>query len=221
MPSAWFSLCLAAACLAAVVPGCNIVGPAAYLIEGPPKKDAEHTLVDVPTVVFIDDRQNFLNAVSLRRVIADSASQDLMVKEALTTTISSQDAMNLAGRMDRNSHVMSIEEIGKAVGAQQVIYVEMLGFQGSPDNFTPRPTAQCRVRVIDVANRQRVFPPQGSSEPARIIQTMIREVDPEVFRTRGSLLRVNEELARSLGRDIARLFYRHEVKELGENLKPR
>lgn len=204
-----------------LLPGCNIVGPAAYLVEGPPKVDAQHQLADLPTVVFIDDRRNLVNPVSLRRVIADRASQDLMAKEALSKTISPQDAMNIVRQKETTSQVLSIEEIGEAIGAQQVIYVEVVQFQDSPDGVTPRPVAACRVKVIDVASRQRVFPPVDSDDPARLVQVMTREVDPEVYRTRSGRLKIFEGLAEATGREIAKLFYKHEAVELGGRLNPR
>src|SRR5690606_10477778 len=122
----WVTLLALAAFAATVVNGCNIVAPAVYFIEGPPKAEAQHILADVRTVVFIDDRSNVVNPVSLRRVIADQVSQRLMMEKALSRTISPQDTINLARTMERNNRIMSIEEIGKAVGAEQVIYIEML-----------------------------------------------------------------------------------------------
>lgn len=205
----------------ATLSGCNIVGPAAYIISGPPKVDARHTLSDVPTVVYIDDRSNVVNPISLRRVIGDRASEVLMAKEALTQTISPQDAMSLAAKRERNSDILSMEEIGKMVGAKQVIYVEMTHFQHSPDGFVPRPYAACRVRVIDVENRMRVFPGPESPDNSFAIQAMTREVDPEAFRNNATRLAAYEGLANLLGDEIAKLFYKHEAKELGGSLNPR
>src|SRR5262245_15515631 len=158
--SDFFRTCLTVGlvAIASMIGGCNIVTPAAFILSGPPTVDALYTLQDVPTVVYIDDRSNQVNPVSLRRVIGDTASEDLMVQKLVTTTISPQDAMNIAARNDRNNQIMPIEEIGKAVGAKQVIYVEMVQFADTPDGYTPRPTAACRVRVIDIENRKRVFP---------------------------------------------------------------
>jgi hypothetical protein len=201
--------------------GCNIVAPASYIISGPPSVEAQHTLADVPTVIYIDDRSNQVNPVSLRRVIAETAGEDLMEKKLLTTTISPQDAMNIAARNDRNKQIMSIEEIGKAVGAKQVIYVEMLQFSDTPDGFTPRPLAACRVRVVDVENRQRVFPGPDVRDTSHPMQVMTREVDPELYRTRSGRLQVFQALALETGHEIGKLFYKHERKELGGSLNPR
>lgn len=207
--------------MAAALHGCNIVGPAAYIIQGPPKNDALHVLADVPTVIFIDDRRNFVNPISLRRVIADKAGEVLMLKELLTTTISAQDAMTVAAQRERNGQILPIEEIGKLVGAQQVIYVEMVQFQSLSDASLPRPIATCRVRVIDVESRKRVFPPPEVKEPFHTVRVVGREVDPQLYTDRSTRLKVFETLAIDTGEEIAKVFYRHERKELGGNLNPR
>ena len=217
----WVTLLALAAFAATVVNGCNIVAPAVYFIEGPPKVEAQHILADVPTVVFIDDRSNVFNTFSLRRVIADKFSHRLMMEKVLSRTISPQDTINLARTMERNNQIMSIEEIGKAVGAEQVIYIEMLQFTDTPDGYTPRPMAACQVKVIDITNRKRVFPPEDSDEPARYVRAMTREVDPEMYRTRAGRLQTFEALAITTGEQVAKLFYKHDAKELGGNLTPR
>jgi len=211
----------AAVVAASLSGGCNIVGPASYIISGPPSVDAEYELADVPTVVFIDDRHNVVNPISLRRAIADKASEDLMMKKILAKTISGQDAMTLATQRERNNQIMSIEDIGKAVGAKQVIYVEMLQFQDILPDYTPRPTSACRVRVIDVENRKRMYPAEDAQEPSRLVQASTREVNPELYRTRTGRVETLQALAITTGEEIGKLFYKHEIKQLGSNLYPK
>ncbi len=51
--------------------GCNILGPAILLVEGPPKVQAQFTLEKKrPTVVFVDDRASVLPRRALRQQIA-------------------------------------------------------------------------------------------------------------------------------------------------------
>lgn len=209
--------------LAIALSGCNILGPLAYFAEGPPSVNAEYTLPDRPTVVFVDDRANVIgsNAPAIRRAIADKASEDLMVKKLVTTTISPRDAMGVVATSDRHGELMPIDGIGRAVGAEQIIYVQMIAFSGTSDGVTPRPTAICRVRVIDVAERERLYPPPDSQEASRLVQVNIREVDPAMLRSTASRLKVYEALAEETGGQIAKLFYKHEIKELGGSLQPR
>jgi hypothetical protein len=222
-PACLPALLLVLALGASALGGCNIVTPAAYIIHGPPQVDAEYTLADRPTVVFIDDRENLVNPVSFRRVIADKVSQDLMVKKLVTRTISPQDAMMLASRRDSASDVMPIDAIGRAVGAEQVIYVEMLGFADHMEGGVPRAVALCRVRVIDVEKRERLFPApsEQSAEPGRVLQIITREFSPDLYRSRGTRQQIVQTLSEETGERIAKLFYRHEPRELGRSLNPR
>jgi hypothetical protein len=209
--------------LALVIAGCNIAGPVAYFVGGPPSVNAEYKLPDRPTVVYVDDRANTIgtNAPAIRRAIAEKVSEDLMVKKLVTTTISPRDAMGVVATSDRHGELMPIDAIGRAVGAEQIIYVQMLSFSGTSDGATPRPTAVCRVRVIDVVERKRLFPPPDSQEASRLLEVNTREVDPAMLRSAASRLKVYQALADETGEQIAKLFYKHEIKELGGSLEPR
>lgn len=209
-------LCCLATCCA--LGGCNIVGPVAALAAGPPTAPARYTLADVPTVVFVDDRSNLLSPTSLRRVVADKASEEIMAQKLVTMTISPQDAILIASRSDRASSLMNIEEIGRAVGAQQIIYVEVTQFAATPDGYTPMPVSSANVKVIDVVSRQRVFPGAESPE-GWPISVKATPVDPSLYSSRTTRLQIYQMLAAQLGDEVAKVFYKHEIKELGERLR--
>jgi hypothetical protein len=211
------------ALLLLAVAGCNIVAPVAYIVGGPPKIDAEYTLLDRPTVVFVDDRGNVIpsNAQALRRALADRLSEELMVRKLVTTTIAPRDAMAIAAARDKHGELMAMDTIGREVGADQIIYIEMLAFGLSPDGVTPRPTAICQVRVIDVEERSRLYPlDDDSGQVARTVQASLPEFDPNAASSPASRLKIYQALAEVTGVDIAKLFYRHEKKELGSQLTP-
>ena len=60
---------------------------------GPGKIDAEYTLPNKKTVVFIDDPKNILPRTALRTAIGDAVSFDLMQRELLTSTVATRDAI--------------------------------------------------------------------------------------------------------------------------------
>jgi hypothetical protein len=205
-----------------LLPGCNILGAGAFIVAGPPKKDAEYVLPqDRATVVVVDDRRNVVNPTPLRKQIADQVAQELLDRELVGTVIDPRDAMAAMSREDRYNEPMAMDEIGRAVGADLVIYIDMLRFSNTPDGRTPRPVATGAVRVIDVVNRTRLFPAGETSQDARPVEAMLNEMDPSVFRTRSSSNQVYEDLAVAFGSEVSKLFYRHEVRELGGNLNPR
>jgi hypothetical protein len=202
---------------------CNVLAPAFYIVHGPPRTEAVHKLSDVPTVVFVDDRRNAIprQADGMRRAIADRVSRDLMVNKVLATTIRPQDAISVSRSQDRHGAIMPIDAIGEAVGAAQIIYVQMVEFRESPDGFTPRPEGACEVRVIDVQNDVRVFPAPDAPSPSHMVRVALPAVEADLYRSNHGLLRIDQALAEELGNQIGKLFYAHETKELGGQLKPR
>ena len=209
--------------LAVGLTACNILGPAAYFAFGQAKVEPVYVLVDRPTVVFVDDRTSAipLNASSVRRMIADHVSTELMKQEVLTETISSRDAMALARDRDREGALLSIEQIGEAVGAEQVIYIEMISFRGSPDGATPRPTASCRLKILDVANRTRIFPAPDANHGWQDVMVTSPAISPELYQSRAGRRDIQRLLSLLLADRIAKLFYPHIPDEIGSRLDPR
>jgi hypothetical protein len=208
--------------LSALVVGCNIVLPVAYIVEGPGTIDAQYTLPDRKTLVYIDDRANIVNPTTLRAIIAETTTQLLMEKAKITSTLNPRDAIALVSRSDRNSELLSIQDIGEMAGAEQIVYVEMYAFAPSPDGYTPQPYASCQVRVIDITNRTRLFPdPANQETPSVQVTARTPAVNPEVFNSRASALKAYQVLAVMTGEEIAKLFYEHERINLGERLEPR
>ena len=209
---------------ALLLAGCNYAVGIAYLIEGPGKIPPAFVLPpERSTVVFVDDRANTIatSGQALRRTIADRVTTDLLTREIVATMIDSRDAMAFVAANDRHSTPLPMDAIGREVGAEVVIYVEMAMFTESPDGVTPRPTAQCRVRVIDVAARSRLFPPNEGTQASWPVEAVLREVDPALFRSQSSRLKILQLLAEETGDQIAKLFYEHERVDLGEHLEPR
>jgi len=202
-----------------IVAGCNIVTPLAIILAPEPTTDAVYELQDRPTVVFVDDRRSLVSPSALRGLIADRVSQDLMTQEVVTTTINPRDAVAVARQNDDFDTFMPIAEIGKAVGAEQVIYIEMLDFREQVDQVTYRPHARCQLRVIDVVNRVRLYPTPDMPDDFHVLDVMMGNVAPEAYRSRATLNEVARSLAEETGSRIAKLFYKHNSGKLGTNLE--
>jgi hypothetical protein len=207
--------------VAALLGGCNIAGPIAGILEKPPSVAAQHDIEDRLTVVFVDDRKNVVersgavNPRQTRLIIAETVGRTLMAMELVTTTISPRDAAAYALRYDKHSQPLAIDDIGRAVGADQIIYVEMLEFARTSDGFTPKPVGSCRVRVIDVADRVRIFP---LGDGSAIVDASVMGTQSNDYTSRSGLLRIDDALAEEIGRSIARLFYEYETLEVGSSI---
>lgn len=201
--------------LALAVPGCNIIIPAAYIIEGPPTIDAVFTLPDRRTVIFVDDTRNFLPRTALRTRLGDKAATLLLENAVITEAIASSEAMQVVRRFDSDSKRLSIVQVGEELGAETVIHVKIKTFSLSPDGETPRPFAEAEVKVIDVAGARRLYPEGDAPHP---VVAQLREQPMEGYQSSAGRRDMEDALADQLGREVANLFYEHRKQELGERL---
>ena len=199
------------------VGSCNIIVPAAYIIEGPPSNDAQYTLPDRKVVVFVDDRKNLLSRTQLRTAIGDKVAADLLAQALVPEAIASRDAVAMARRDESAGKPLSTAEIGEKVGAEVVIYVRVLSFNLSEPGGNPLPNALARVRVIDATNRARLFP-TDVEDPGVEVASDMREVSMDLYNSTSGRRTVEDMLASDLGDRIAKLFYKHEKKQLGKGM---
>ena len=200
-----------------LVGACNIATPAMYILEGPPSNDAQFTLPDRKTVVFVDDQKNSLTRTQLRSMIGDKVAGDLMENKLVTETIATRDAVAVARKDDSVSKLTAISEIGEKVGAEVVIYVRMGKFELAEPGGTPIPHASAVVKVIDVTNRTRLFP-SDPEDPGREVFTQMRELSMDMYNTSPGRRQIEDLTAAELGNRIAKLFYKHEKSELGKGI---
>ena len=156
-PARWISQ-VAAWVAGIFLVSCNYLVPASYIIDGPPSIDAQYTLPDRKTVVFVDDRTNLLSRTQLRAVIGDKVSTELMKQGLVTDTIATRDAIAIARKDETVDKPIPISEIGQRVGADTIIYVQIEDFALSAPGGIARPSAQATVKVIDVSGRSRLYP---------------------------------------------------------------
>ena len=202
--------------LAAAV-SCNIITPAAYIIEGPASNDAQYTLPDRKVVVFVDDRKSVLSRTQLRTTIGDKVAADLLAKKLVPEAVASRDAVAVARREDNAGKQVSTAEIGEKVGADVVIHVRMISFELSEPGGNPRPNAVALVKGIDSTNRARLFPSDPEAPGAEVRSTM-NEVSMDLFNSTTGRRSIEDLLAANLGDRIGKLFYKHEKSELGKGM---
>lgn len=204
-------LMLLALLLPLCVSGCNIVGPIAYFAYGPPKVDALHKLQKSrPTVIFVDDRANRIPRRSLRVSVAESAQRYLMQTGTLNDVIDTNAAFRVASQ-EKYGEPMNIVEIGEAVGAEVVIYVNIAAFTLSTDGQSFSPKAECMVKVIDVEADARIWP-DAVEFPAGYPRATVQENEARYLPTSAAeRIQAEETLADELGRAIADMFYQTDV----------
>ena len=215
-PARWISK-FAAWSFGIFLVSCNYLVPASYIIDGPPSIDAQYTLPDRKTVVFVDDRTNILSRTQLRAVIGDKVSTVLMKQGLVTDTIATRDAIAIARKDETVDKPIPISEIGQRVGADTIIYVQIEDFALSAPGGIARPSAQASVKVIDVSGRSRLYP-APSELKGQPVSTSMREVSEDLYQSTAGRRQIEDILAAEIGAEVAKLFYKHEVTELGKNL---
>ncbi|QOI99561.1 MAG: hypothetical protein HRU70_03325 [Phycisphaeraceae bacterium] len=198
--------------------GCNIAAPVLFIIEGPPKKVAAHTLdPKAATVVLVDDPANRLPSRSLRSDIAQQAERVLLDEDVLVDIIDARDAMRVTAG-DRYGKLTSISEVGAAVGASIVIYVRIEAFQVSADGVSYSPLIGANVKVIDVATQERVWPEEYDGAELRV---QMREPPGEAPKSLAERAEINRKMAQELGLAVAQLFYEHDIRRSAGKPKAR
>lgn len=200
-----------------LTPGaCNIVAPVAYLAGGPPKKPAQHELdEDRPTVIFVDDRSNAAPRRSLRTSIGQEAESVLIEQGVVEQEkmIASSSTIRVA-LQERFGEPRSIDAIGEAVGAEVVIYVELVSWAMASDGALS-PQGRINVKVLDVLNDARLWP---AGPDGRTITIQLPPITGGAPQNRAELNAMEERLARRIGLEVARLFFAHEPDALSGRL---
>jgi hypothetical protein len=215
IPIASIALCLAAAL---ALPGCNLVGPAAYFISGPAKVKPQFQLpADRPAVVFIDDRGSVLPSRSMRQRIAKAAERTLLDGKAVgKSEIISSDALIPVAMQERFGRPSGIAQLGEKVGAQIVVYATVDSFLLSPDGQEFTPVATARVKVVDAKTRARLWP-ENDTEWAPV-EARVQTKTAAMPRTLSERTLAEHELADQLGRNIARLFVEYVPEEVAKRV---
>ena len=73
------------------------------------------------------------------------------------------------------------------------------------------------MKVIDVTGRSRLYPPP-SELTGQLVTTNMREVGTDLYQSTAGRRQIEDSLAAEIGAEVAKLFYKHEVTELGKNL---
>ncbi|MBT5657760.1 MAG: hypothetical protein HOI89_08270 [Phycisphaerae bacterium] len=195
--------------------GCNIAQAVETLTRPDPVEKAKYDLPDLPTVVMFDDYYSVVTPVRIRRDIAEEATIVLMERADMDDMVSPLDAIRMAKKMDKSVERAAIHEVGKAIGVDQVIYVEPLRFLIPAIVGTSEPMAAFRVKVIDVKTGKRVFPADEKSGWS--VQVSIPRAESQRIASSGPSA-IRKELATRSGDAIASLFFDIEYSQHGNRL---
>jgi hypothetical protein len=206
-------LALSAAFLSAAIfsAGCQLVGVAADRLVGQPPIPARYVPGETTQLlVLVENYQDPAGATGDARRVATMVGEVLETRKV--AVILSQEKLQLLrdARLATFSS-MSVVDIGKAVGAQQVLYIDLggVGVGVHPGSDVLRGRASASVKVIDVNTGAIKFPEDLSGGyPVDFTSPMRRSESGTTPDT------VRGETLVGLSARIARLFYTYQPGDL-------
>lgn len=139
--------------------GCAPVGTMWYTLFGNPPNPPLYTPAKTPTLVLVEaDRGGNADEFDADLVAAQLADQ--LKAHKVCPLVDASRILQLRDTNPTQYRSMSIAELGRSVGAKQVVYVSLQNSNGDPDLGHPgaQVEASARVRVVDVATGAASWP---------------------------------------------------------------
>lgn len=199
----------------ALIAGCGeTTGLITQAFTGPPKIDARYEPDDRATVVFVDDPAHRLPGIDLPGLIAGRVG-DRLEREAEIQRIISPTRIDRLQADESEFASWPIDRVGREVDAEQVLYILVTGFELTESDAIYRPTATVRIKWVDAASGQRFWPSRADHPDGYPLTTQqeYRNMQGASAMTESI---IGRELAEALAGDVAKLFYKHRARDVGE-----
>jgi hypothetical protein len=188
--------------------GCNILGFVADKTTTGETKDANYVLPSEPTVVIVENWRNPTGAAIDAEQVQREVSENL-ASHQIGPQIDPTAVIDLKSRR-RDFGKLSIAEIGKLVGAKQVVYINLTNTsltaaEGS-DSYTGKVTA--RVKVVDTESGEARWPTDSVEGYPISISTPVATARNESDRNE-----LREKLLAAASDRISKLFYKARAEE--------
>jgi len=195
---------------AAVLQGCAVAAYLNAMLTPPETIDAKFEIPKHKTIlVLVDDPAYRINYAPVKIQLSKKLSKELTDHNIAMETIPYSKLQKFAAARHRDYNHLSNSEIGKALGADLVLNIQVTNFslKDSPNSpiWTGRFTTQ--VKIIDV-EEGRLWP--DDSHEGRVTATA--KPDKHEMVEKGQTIKIANELAKEMAETIAKLFYAHEGK---------
>jgi hypothetical protein len=202
-PGRWIAVSSLGLSLACGAAGCNLLGAMAYKFGGAPAIPAKYAPPKTPMVVLVENSRNPAT-LRLEAQRLSSRVTDELDKHQVAPLIDPSKLNDLRRTDPTKFNAMAVTAVGRAVGAEQVVVVDLVEFNIQPDlaSETFQGLAEARVRVVDVASGETRWPLDVSGGyPLSAKTSYVRPVDGV------DAVTLSEQLQSALSSQIARLFY--------------
>ncbi|MGC4031719.1 MAG: hypothetical protein QM754_08295 [Tepidisphaeraceae bacterium] len=208
------------ACLlstALLVAGCNVAGALLYKFTPEADVPSRFTLRDVPTIVLAENFRNPDMAANDAELLGRCVQDELIKYKVVQNVVKSEKIADLRNNHPKDFPKMSVPEIAKEIGAEQVIYIDLvssgIGSMTGSSMFQGR--ASALVKVIDAKTGKIAWPPDSTDGFG-----VNYETNPLKGREEGSYASVRSDLYEGLGKNIGRLFHAWKQSEDDDDKRP-
>ena len=200
----------AAAFLVSALGGCQIAGIVADKVS-PPTVEAMYVPGKTTQLLVIAEnyRQPTQSASDADRVA--KLVGDELAKEEVALIVSREKLSLVKDMRPAEYAKMSVVDLGKAVGAQQVLYIDLsgIGVGAQPGSDVLKGIAQATVKVIDISSGEVVFPQDVAEGVPVTFETPIYHASP-----RATPDAVRAQAILGLSAKIGRLFHSYHPRDL-------
>jgi hypothetical protein len=168
-------------------------------------------------VIFLDDRAGLLGRPTTRERVLAEAERALLESGAVERLLDGRAASGVVANEPRGE-LLSISEVGRAVDAEVVIYVQPEAYTLSADGQTFAPTATLRVKVMDATADARLWPEEKEGHALSVVATTRQGAPPT---DNAELREAEEEFADLIGLRLAQMFYEHEADTVADERRRR
>lgn len=175
------------------------------------------------TLVIVDDPQLHLGDIQRSRQIAAAVGFHLVRQNVITPEqlVTQERLWAYANGLGDQYPMTPIDQIGRALDAQQVIHVlvDAVALAKEDTVGAIEPTARMQVKVIDATAGARVFPPLNKLKDSTAVQrghvtiAKTRMTIPDQRNSRAAQTGWLTDLTNEAGLTVAQLFYAHRPDE--------
>jgi len=200
-----------AVCLGLGVAGCAVPSAIMYKVMGPPAIPPKYAFPPKPVLLLVENAHSGSVAIpeadELSKVVYDELQTHnaaMLIDPAKVTELRDRDGAAFSK--------MTISDIGRQLGAGQVLYlhVDQLDVDVPQGSDVVKVRIAIEAKAIDVETAQTVWPTSGETEPYRY------ESKPERVGTGMTRAALSHQVLRESGEEIARWFYAFKPETMRE-----
>jgi hypothetical protein len=146
--------------------GCNVLSAVSYKTFGPPKIPAEYVPPQTPMLVLAESYHQANDLQPYADQLTSLVHRDLQ-DHKVAPLVDENKLIALRAEKGRSFQQLKIPEVGKAVGARQVLYIDLqeCNFAEIAASEVFQGSIRAKVRVVDVATGETKWPGVGDGKP--------------------------------------------------------